>query len=77
VRATPQVSPSPASLIANPRHEKAMADTSVEPGTTIYMPAFAKVSVQNGEEPLVALQVFSGPSPARKYDAWTDLGARQ
>ncbi len=42
----------------------------VEPGTTIYMPAFATVSVQNGPEPLVAIQVFAGPEPARKYDSW-------
>jgi quercetin dioxygenase-like cupin family protein len=46
---------------------------TVEPGTTIYMPAFAKVSVQNGDEPLVALQVFAGPAPARKYDSWSDF----
>lgn len=42
----------------------------IEPGTTVYMPAFAKVSVQNGPEPLVAIQVFAGPEPARKYDGW-------
>ena len=49
---------------------------TVEPGTTIYMPAFAKVSVQNGEEPLVGLQIFAGPSPARKYDTWAEVEAR-
>lgn len=42
----------------------------VREGTTVYMPAFAKVSVQNGPEPLVAIQVFAGPGPARRYDAW-------
>lgn len=42
----------------------------IGPGTTIYMPAYATVSVQNGPEPLVGLQVFAGPEPARKYDAW-------
>lgn len=42
----------------------------IAPGTTIYMPAFATVSVQNGEEKLVAIQVFAGPSPADKYDGW-------
>ncbi len=47
---------------------------TVEPGATIYMPAFTKVSVQNGDEPLVGLQVFAGPSPARKYDAWSEPG---
>jgi quercetin dioxygenase-like cupin family protein len=47
---------------------------TIEPGTTIYMPAYAKVSVQNGNEPLVGLQVFAGPSPARKFDTWVDAG---
>ncbi len=42
----------------------------VGPGTTIYMPANAKVSFQNGATKLVALQVFAGPEPAAKYDAW-------
>jgi quercetin dioxygenase-like cupin family protein len=45
---------------------------AVAAGTTIYMPAYATVSVQNGAEPLVALQVFSGPAPAEKYKAWPD-----
>jgi quercetin dioxygenase-like cupin family protein len=39
-------------------------------GTTIYMPAFATVSYQNGDEPLVAIQVFAGPAPADKYETW-------
>ena len=43
---------------------------AIEPGTTIYMPAHVKVSYQNGDEPLVAIQVFAGPGPAAKYDAW-------
>ena len=43
----------------------------VQPGTTIYMPANAKVSFQNGDAPLKALQVFAGPEPAAKYDGWT------
>lgn len=42
----------------------------VGPGTTIYMPANAKVSYQNGDQKLVALQVFAGPEPAAKYDGW-------
>ncbi len=42
----------------------------VSAGTTVYMPAEAEVSFQNGEQPLVALQVFAGPEPAAKYDAW-------
>lgn len=43
---------------------------AVGPGTTIYMPANALVSFDNGPEPLVAIQVFAGPEPAAKYDAW-------
>lgn len=43
----------------------------IEPGTTIYMPANAEVSYQNGDQEMVALQVFAGPEPASKYDAWT------
>jgi len=43
---------------------------SIGPGSTIYMPANAKVSYQNGDARLVALQVFAGPEPAAKYDAW-------
>lgn len=42
-------------------------------GDTVYMPADAKVSFQNGDAPLVGLQVFAGPEPAAKYDAWTPL----
>jgi quercetin dioxygenase-like cupin family protein len=40
-------------------------------GDTVYMPADAEVSFQNGDAPLVGLQVFAGPEPAAKYDAWT------
>ena len=45
----------------------------IGPGTTIYMPANAEVSFQNGDAELVALQVFAGPEPAAKYEAWTSL----
>lgn len=41
------------------------------PGSTVYMPANAKVSFQNGDAPMVGLQVFAGPEPAAKYDAWS------
>jgi len=44
---------------------------AVGPGTTIFMPANALVSFKNGDERLVAIQVFAGPGPAAKYDAWT------
>jgi quercetin dioxygenase-like cupin family protein len=39
-------------------------------GTTIYMPAEAEVSFQNGPAPMRAIQVFAGPEPAAKYDSW-------
>lgn len=42
----------------------------VGPGTTIYMPPGALVSFENGPARLVAIQVFAGPEPASKYDAW-------
>jgi quercetin dioxygenase-like cupin family protein len=42
----------------------------VGPGTTIFMPANAEVSFQNGEAEMLALQVFAGPEPAKKYDGW-------
>lgn len=48
---------------------------AVGAGTTIYMPANAKVSFKNGPDRLVALQVFAGPGPAAKYDAWTPVAA--
>jgi quercetin dioxygenase-like cupin family protein len=47
----------------------------VGPGTTIYMPPGALVSFENGAEPLVAIQVFAGPEPAGKYDAWEKVPA--
>jgi quercetin dioxygenase-like cupin family protein len=49
----------------------------VAPGTTIYMPANARVSVQNGPEPLVGIQVFAGPAPAKKYDGWNPAQPQQ
>ena len=42
----------------------------IGPGATVYMPANAKVKFENGPESLIAIQVFSGPQPADKYDAW-------
>jgi len=45
----------------------------VETGATIYMPAKVEVSFENGPQELVALQVFAGPAPAAKYEAWTPL----
>jgi quercetin dioxygenase-like cupin family protein len=45
----------------------------VTAGSTIYMPAKATVSFENNDQPLEAIQVFSGPEPAKKYAQW---GAR-
>ena len=42
----------------------------LEPGTTVFMPADAKVSYQNGDEDMVAIQIFAGPEPSAKYEAW-------
>ena len=42
----------------------------VSPGTTVYMPAKARVSYSNGSSTMVALQVFAGPEPANKYKQW-------
>ncbi len=46
-------------------------DYAIVPGTTVYMPAGVEVSYRNGDERLVAIQVFAGPEPAAKYEAWT------
>lgn len=43
----------------------------VAPNTAIYMPANAEVSFEGGPDKLVAIQVFAGPEPSAKYDAWT------
>ena len=45
----------------------------VAPRSTIFMPAHAEVSFQNGDTPMVALQVFAGPAPAAKYESWTPI----
>lgn len=49
------------------------APYTIGPGSVVFMPADAKVSFQNGDARLVALQVFAGPEPAAKYDAWTPV----
>lgn len=43
---------------------------AIAAGDTVYMPANAEVSFQNGDAELVGLQVFAGPEPASKYGAW-------
>lgn len=45
----------------------------VGPGDTIYMPAGATVSYDNGGAPMKAFQVFGGPGPASKYESWTPV----
>mgnify|MGYP002632531079 CR=1 FL=1 len=44
--------------------------STIGPGTTVFMPAGAQVTYQNGPARLVALQVFAGPAPAAKYNRW-------
>lgn len=46
--------------------------SEVGPGDTVFMPARATVSYQNGDEEMVAIQVFSGPESADKYDGWLE-----
>ena len=48
---------------------------TVRPNTAIFMPAGATVSYKNGPERLDAIQIFAGPGPEAKYDAWTPLEA--
>lgn len=45
----------------------------VGPGMTIYMPANAEVSFDNGETKTVGLQIFAGPASADKYQGWTSI----
>jgi quercetin dioxygenase-like cupin family protein len=42
----------------------------LDAGSTVYMPPNAEVEFRNGDAQLVAIQVFAGPEPAAKYDAW-------
>ncbi len=42
-------------------------------GDAVYMPANAKVRFENGQAPLVALQVFAGPESAAKYQKWEEV----
>ena len=44
--------------------------TVVGPGSSVYMPAGAAVSFQNGPKETVVIQVFAGPEPAEKYTRW-------
>jgi mannose-6-phosphate isomerase-like protein (cupin superfamily) len=45
----------------------------VKANTAVFMPANAEVSFQNGDTTMVAVQVFAGPGPAAKYEAWEAL----
>ncbi|MFK7928971.1 MAG: cupin domain-containing protein [Myxococcota bacterium] len=42
----------------------------IRTGDTVFMPANATVSYTNGPTALKAMQVFAGPSPAKKYASW-------
>lgn len=44
----------------------------VGPGDTVFMPANALVTYQNGDEEMQAFQVFADPGPAKKYDSWLE-----
>lgn len=46
---------------------------TVGPGDTVFMPAHALVTYTNGDAPTVVLQVFAGPGPSDKYDAWVPV----
>jgi len=39
-------------------------------GDSVVMPPNAEVSFVNGDATTVVVQVFAGPEPAAKYDAW-------
>ena len=45
-------------------------ETALSPGDTVFMQAGATVSYANGDEDMVAVQVFAGPSSADKYQGW-------
>ena len=49
--------------------------TEIGPGSTVFMPAGATVSYQNGDAPMIALQIFAGPASAATYERWTPLEA--
>lgn len=45
-------------------------DYEVKPQTGIFMPAGAKVSYENGDRVMTAIQTFAGPEAANKYSKW-------
>ncbi len=47
--------------------------TDLRPGMSVFMPADAEVSFQNGDEVTKVVQVFGGPGPSSKYDAWQEV----
>lgn len=49
--------------------------SEIGPGSVVFMPAGAEVTYANGPQRLVAVQVFAGPAPAGKYDAWVQAQA--
>lgn len=51
--------------------------SSIAAGTSVMMPANAEVHFENGPSSLIAVQVFAGPGPAKKYDSWTGCAGGQ
>ena len=49
------------------------AQHAISPGDVVFMPAGAEVSFANGAIASRIIQVFAGPSPAKKYDTWIPL----
>lgn len=47
----------------------------IGPETAVFMPADAEVAFQNGDAQTVVVQVFAGPGPASKYEAWPEVAA--
>lgn len=43
---------------------------TINAGDSVYMPAKAMVSFVNGDQTLIAFQVFAGVSSAQKYQKW-------
>ena len=44
--------------------------SEINAGSSVYMPAGAEVTFENGDLELIAIQVFAGPGPSKKYDKW-------
>ena len=47
----------------------------LQPGHAVYMPAGAEVTFKNGDQPLMAVQIFAGSESAKKYEKWGPVKA--